>query len=204
MTRPRGTPLPPRARSRLGEPVLMPSIGTTVPSPSRMIEPLPWLRSIACNAPSSAGLGPLPRLLSARAEDCPFFSLAVSAPFASAFFTMILPSRVSPLRGPNACNLAPEPGPEKHSPQFPVAREAYGVPASVARPALLSVAGTGRSSRAEPEFLEELIAPTPRRRFARNQAQHSGGPRQLGPAQGLRGRQCDRRSPCAGEGQVRM
>jgi hypothetical protein len=45
----------------------MPSIGTTVPSPSFMIAPLPWLRSIICSAPSSAGLGP--RLVPASLPD---------------------------------------------------------------------------------------------------------------------------------------
>src|SRR5262245_27008728 len=51
MMRPRGTPLPPKARSMLKAPVEIPSISRLVLSPSCMIAPLPNCFSICCRAP---------------------------------------------------------------------------------------------------------------------------------------------------------
>jgi hypothetical protein len=70
----------------------MPSIGTTVPSPSFMIAPLPWLRSIICSAPSSAGLGP--RLVPASLPDAlvPELLLPDAPGLAAAFLLLLLVS----------------------------------------------------------------------------------------------------------------
>ena len=50
MMRPRGNPLPPRAMSRLREPVVMPCTSAALSLPSCMMAPLPNCFSICCRA----------------------------------------------------------------------------------------------------------------------------------------------------------